>query len=121
MIEYDKYGEPDGCTHRIPAEQMDLMEAAECRQAIAEAAESLGEYLMYIYTQSRVNEELLRIAQADLASAEQLLRIAHGFIGWVLRNAEDGIPAHDLIKRAQRALSGQERYLSKPPRPPLDT
>ena len=123
MIEYDQYGEPEGCTHNLGPHDMDSSEAWEARRTIHQATDSVVNWALHLEESAKADATRVKELEADLSLARQHLRIAHGFINWVVRISEDGprVELDYLKRRAERALMGEDRHESHPPRPPLDT
>lgn len=123
MIEYNEYGDADGCTHRIASLDMDRAEAANLERVAHDAVKSLHAYIVHLDELAKLDRVRVKELEADLTLTQQHLRIAHGFINWVVKISEGG-PSVDLEylqRRAQRALMGEDRTESLPPRRPLDT
>lgn len=114
MIEYNEYGNAQGRTHDMdPGEAR----AREAWRVIHQATDSLLNWGLVMHKEVARRQDSLSDALADLEATRQYLRIAREFAGWVADNAEDGIPASELKKRAVRAVLGQERAESHPPQP----
>lgn len=117
MIEYNEYGDAEGCTHNLGPHDMDMDEAWMARRAIHHATDSLTNWAESLHREVAQRQADLTDAQTDLASALQRVRILEGFANWVLESVHAGTVVTEVHRRAQRALLGQERHESQPPRP----
>lgn len=119
MIEYNEYGDAEGCTHNLGPHDMDPQEAWEARRVIHQATDSLLNWGLAMHKEVGVRQAALTDALQDVANLQQSVRVAHAFIDWVVKISEAGprVELEYLKTRAHRAKLGHERTESHPPRP----
>lgn len=119
MIEYNEYGDAEGCTHKIQPSEMTSEDLKETLDTIRDSVDSLHLYGQSMHVEVARRQAALTDALQDVANLQQSVRVAHAFIDWVVKLAESGprVELDYLKRRAERAKLGHDRHESHPPRP----
>ena len=117
MIEYNEYGDAEGCTHNLGPHDMDASEAWNARRTVHQATDSILRWALRLEGQSKADAARVKELEAELSVAQYHLRVAHGFIRWAVQISEAGpkVELDYLKSRADRALAGIERTESRAP------
>jgi hypothetical protein len=105
MIEYDSFGDAESCAHEYDGKDVVPETRGELLRVIAEASTSMGDRIAYLEGKLRASEAARKTAEDGLARMVAAGEILADFAEWVRMNAEDGIPAAQLARHAQKARS----------------
>lgn len=118
MITYNGWGDAEGCTHEHDGREVGADTAEELEKVITESVVSLRDRIRYLEGERATLAQQLEEATVQVPSLHHKLYVAHEFIRYVLDISAHGprTSLEDLQKKGLRALAGEQRTTSAPPR-----
>lgn len=107
-------GEASGRAETLPVE-LDTGDLEAMQRIINTAAHTLGERILHLEHELRGMTETAQAKQAFHEKQGFRYRALQDFADWVIANAEDGIPAQQLVSRARKARTAwpEEQEISQ--------